>query len=56
MYGYLFELILAFLAFGDKWVRELAEPFLWPKLLRHAHSFQWVQNSIFRNGKHILTH
>ena len=49
----LFELIFALLTFRDKGVRVLGGPFLRLKILRYAQNFQWVQNFIFPNGKHI---
>ena len=53
-YGYLgFELILAFLKFGDKGVRVLARPFLRPNPLRYVQNLQWIQKFIFLNGKYI---
>ena len=48
MYGYLLELILEFLTFGDNGVRVLAGSFLKPNLLRNA------QKPIFSNGKHLF--
>ena len=55
MYGLPFELILAFLTFGDKGVKVLAGPLLRPKPLWYMQNFQWVQNSIFPNEKHIYS-
>ena len=52
--AYLLELMLAFLTFGDKRVLTvLAWPFLRPNLLQYVQNFQWVQNSILPNGKHV---
>ena len=47
MYGYLFELILAFLALGNREVSVLEGPFLRSKFPRNAQNIQWAQNSIF---------
>ena len=54
MYGYLFQLILAFLTFGNKGVKVLAGSFLRSNLLQYAQNFQWVQKPIFPYGKHIV--
>ena len=51
IYGYLFELILALLTFGDKWVRVLAWPSHRLKFLWYAQNFQWIQYSIFDQWK-----
>ena len=53
-YGYLFELILALLIFGNKGVRVLGGPFLRSKILWYVQNFQWIQNSIFPSRKHIF--
>ena len=54
IYGYLFELIFAFLAFGDKAV-VLAGAFLWSKIMWYPQNFQWVQNSFFPNRRHSFS-
>ena len=53
-YGYLLELVFAFIRFRNKGVRVLAGPFVRSKILWYAQNFQWAQNLIFPNGKHIL--
>ena len=52
MYDYLFELILAFLTFGDKGVRVLGKTFPKAKPFAVSQNFQGVQKPIFLNGKH----
>ena len=50
-----YGMMLSLLTFGDKGVRVLPGLFFRSKiLLRNAQNFQWVQNSIFPNGKHIF--
>ena len=48
---YLFELIFALLKLGDKGIRVLTGPFLSSNIMWFVQNFQWVQNSIFPNGK-----
>ena len=50
-YGYLFKVIFAFLTFGIKGIRILAEHFLSPGIIWFTENSQWAQNSIFPNGK-----
>ena len=48
------ELIFPLLTFRDKGERVLAGSLLRSKILRYALNFQWIQNSIFPNWKHIF--
>ena len=50
----MFELIFGSLTFGHEGVKLLLGPFVRSKILWYAPNFQWVQDSLFPNGKHAF--
>ena len=52
----MFELMFALSTYECKEVRVLAGPFQRSKILWYAQNFQWVQNFIFPNRRHLIHH